>query len=71
LGENFAESNLLGVMQNHGTAFPSLTIDTLGRLIAENIDLFKDADVQEFANGLETVFDKAGILFNNPEDLNG
>lgn len=71
LGENFAESNLLGVMQNHGTAFPNLTIDTLGRLIAENIDLFKDADVQEFANGLETVFDKAGILFNNPEDLNG
>lgn len=71
LGENFAESNLLGVMQNHGTAFPSLTIDTLGRLIAENIDLFKDADVQEFANGLETVFDKAGILFNNPKDLNG
>lgn len=71
LGENFAESNLLGVMQDHGTAFPSLTIDTLGRLIAENIDLFKDADVQEFANGLETVFDKAGILFNNPEDLNG
>lgn len=71
LGENFAESNLLGVMQNHGTAFPSLTIDTLGRLIAENIDLFKDADVQEFANGLETVFNKAGILFNNPEDLNG
>lgn len=71
LGENFAESNLLGVMQNHGTAFPSLTIDTLGRLIAENIDLFKDANVQEFANGLETVFDKAGILFNNPEDLNG
>lgn len=71
LGENFAESNLLGVIQNHGTAFPSLTIDTLGRLIAENIDLFKDADVQEFANGLETVFDKAGILFNNPEDLNG